>query len=267
MTISSTSSLDQPAGDACRPRAPRCPRRSWRRRPRRSVPVVAASIDGQRSLCTPMIVMSGAQGAGDDGHPGEQPAAAGRDHERVELGVVLEQLERHGALAGDHGGVVVGVHERAALVGQAPRLVRWPRRGRRRAARRGRRAPRCAAPSRTACGPASRWWPRCRAGWRGGRPPGRGCRPTSPRRRSAARPRSSVRSLLSAPRSLNAAVNCRFSNFTTMPVPSTADSVCERALGVRSTAPAMRSAAARTSSRVTASVAHGDHPRTTSASP
>ena len=40
-----------------------------------------------------------------------------------------------------------------------------------------------------------------------------------------------------APRSLNAAVNWRFSNFTTTPVPSTSESVCDRALGVRSTDP------------------------------
>ena len=76
------------------------------------------AIDAQRSLWAPTIVMSGRSAPGDHGHPGQQPAAAGRDHQRVELGVVVEQLERHRALAGDHGGVVVGVHERAALGGQ-----------------------------------------------------------------------------------------------------------------------------------------------------
>ena len=60
----------------------------------------------------------GAQRAGDDGHPAEQPSAARRDHQRIQLGVVVEQLQRHRPLTGDHGGVVVGVHERAALGGQ-----------------------------------------------------------------------------------------------------------------------------------------------------
>ena len=41
----------------------------------------------------------------------EQPAAADRDHQRVELGHVLEHLERDGALTGDHRRVVVGVDE------------------------------------------------------------------------------------------------------------------------------------------------------------
>ncbi len=75
---------------------------------------------------------------------------------------------------------------------------------------------------------------------------------TTPHRRSSS---LSDRSLLSAPRSLNAAVNCRFSNFSTMPVPSTSDSVWDRALGERSTAPAIRSAAACTSSMVTSGAA------------
>jgi hypothetical protein len=61
----------------------------------------------------------------------------------------------------------------------------------------------------------------------------------------------SCSSLLRAPRSLNAAVNCRFSNFTNTWQPSSSDSVWEWALGVRSTAPLMRASAAITSSQVT----------------
>jgi hypothetical protein len=67
---------------------------------------------------------------------------------------------------------------------------------------------------------------------------------TTPLARSAS---VSWSSLLSAPRSLNEATNCRFSNFTTTVQPRTWDSVRDTALGVRSTDPAMRSAAAATS--------------------
>ncbi len=71
----------------------------------------------------------------------------------------------------------------------------------------------------------------------------------TPRRRSLS---ASVSSLLSAPRSLNEAVYCRFSNFSHSSQPVSADSVRLRRQGVRSTAPAMRAAAARTSSSETA---------------
>ena len=127
--------------------------------------------------------MSGRRALAATAMPGDEPAAADGHHERLELGVVREQLEGDRALPGDHGRVVVGVHEHAALVGRdAARPRRSPRRGRRRAAPRGRRAPRCGAPSRTGWRPASRSWRRCRGARRGGPRPGRGCRPTSPRR-------------------------------------------------------------------------------------
>ena len=71
---------------------------------------------------------------------------------------------------------------------------------------------------------------------------------TTPRARSSA---SRESSLFSAPRSLKAAVNCRFSNFTTTWAPRMSDSTRECELGVRVTASAMRLAAARTSSAVT----------------
>src|SRR4051812_16670268 len=58
------------------------------------------------------------------------------------------------------------------------------------------------------------------------------------------------RSLLRAPRSLNDATNCRFSNLTTTVHPSTSDNVCDTALGVRTTEPAMADAAASTSASV-----------------
>ena len=59
----------------------------------------------------------------------------------------------------------------------------------------------------------------------------------TPRLRSAS---ASVSSLFSAPRSLNEAVNCRFSNLSQTSAPVSSDSVRLCRQGVRSTAPAMR---------------------------
>src|SRR5436190_17174560 len=57
--------------------------------------------------------------------------------------------------------------------------------------------------------------------------------------------------VLSAPRSLNEAVNCRFSNLIQMSALAMRDSVSLRRHGVRTTLPAMRRAACWTSARVT----------------
>src|SRR3989304_4134005 len=65
-------------------------------------------------------------------------------------------------------------------------------------------------------------------------------------------------SLFKAPRSLNEAVNCRFSNFRNTSAPASRDSVLLCRQGVRSTAPAMRAAAARMSFRDTISTG-GDY--------
>src|SRR5690242_4991689 len=70
----------------------------------------------------------------------------------------------------------------------------------------------------------------------------------TPRLRSSA---SSCSSVFSAPRSLNDAVNCRFSNLIQTSALAMRDRVSLRRQGVRTTSPAMRPAAARTSSRVT----------------
>ena len=64
-------------------------------------------------------------------------------------------------------------------------------------------------------------------------------------------PSVSCSSLFSAPRSLKAAVNCRFSNFTHTSAPEILDKVREKRQGVRSMWPCRREAAARMSSRVT----------------
>ena len=47
--------------------------------------------------------------------PGDQPAAADGDDDRVEVGVLLEQLEADGALTRDHGAIVEGVREDAVF--------------------------------------------------------------------------------------------------------------------------------------------------------
>src|SRR5688572_2246091 len=70
----------------------------------------------------------------------------------------------------------------------------------------------------------------------------------TPRRRSAA---VSERSLFSAPRSLNEAVNCRFSNLRNTSAPVRRDRVRLCRQGVCSIAPEMRRAAALTSASVT----------------
>src|SRR5690349_8748864 len=61
----------------------------------------------------------------------------------------------------------------------------------------------------------------------------------------------SCSSVFSAPRSLNEAVNCRFSNLSQTSALAMRDSVSLRRQGVWTTAPAMRAAACLTSSRVT----------------
>ncbi len=59
-------------------------------------------------------------------------------------------------------------------------------------------------------------------------------------------------SLTSAPRSLNDAVYCRFSNLSDTSAPVICESVRERAYGVLTTSPSIAAAAALMSSRVTA---------------
>ena len=114
-----------------------------------------------------------------DRDAGDQPAAADRDHQHVEVGHILQHLERDGALPGDDMRIVVRMHPgQAALARQ--RLGARLRLGdaSRRRARPPRHAPASPRPSRTASSPASRWSPGCRAAPRDRRPPGHGCRPT-----------------------------------------------------------------------------------------
>ena len=64
---------------------------------------------------------AGPQRLGRRGHATDQPAAADRDHQRVQLRHVGQHLQCHRALAGHDGLVVVGVHEhQPLLLGQQP---------------------------------------------------------------------------------------------------------------------------------------------------
>jgi hypothetical protein len=54
---------------------------------------------------------------GDGRHARDQPAAAERHHQHVDLGDVLEHLERHGALPRDDARVVKGMDEGQPLLG------------------------------------------------------------------------------------------------------------------------------------------------------
>ena len=54
---------------------------------------------------------------GGRGDAGDETAAADRDHDRLHLRHVLQQLERHRSLSRDHEWVVERVHERATALG------------------------------------------------------------------------------------------------------------------------------------------------------
>ena len=46
--------------------------------------------------------------------PEIKPAAADRDHQRIEIGHFVEQFQSSGALAGDGPGMIVGRNKRSA---------------------------------------------------------------------------------------------------------------------------------------------------------
>ena len=183
---------------------------------------------------------------------GDQAAAADRHHQRVELRAPLEHLERHRALPGDDRFVVVGMDEGEAARARPARSA-WAR------------ASSSVSPCSTTSAPKPRVRstftpgvkrgitisaPGCRGAARGRPRPARGCRPTW-RSRPARRCSATVdAACCSAPRSLNEAVNCRFSNLRNTCAPMISDSVRDSTQGVSSTCPRRRSAAARTSSIV-----------------
>ena len=83
----------------------------------RSSPLSAFQNDGIERRLHPDDLDRRRPGAGGDGVAGDQPAAADRDHQGVEVVRVLEHFQRDGALARDHQRVVVGVDEGEAALG------------------------------------------------------------------------------------------------------------------------------------------------------
>jgi hypothetical protein len=68
---------------------------------------------------TPTTSSSGRSPSARDRAPGEQPPAADRDDEHVEVGDLLEELQRGGALPGDHVGVIERWQHRRATFASA----------------------------------------------------------------------------------------------------------------------------------------------------
>ena len=66
---------------------------------------------------------AGLQGLGRRGHAGYQPATADGHHQRVQIRNFLQHFQRHCALPGDDGFVIVGVHKgQLTLLGQCKRV-------------------------------------------------------------------------------------------------------------------------------------------------
>ena len=92
--------------------------RCCRRRRRRAVGAIGigsvepvskwAYIGGLASGWTPMRRRLGLDGLGPQADAGDQPSAADRHDDRVDLGPVLDDLDPDGGLPGDHLGIVVG---------------------------------------------------------------------------------------------------------------------------------------------------------------
>ena len=165
-------------------------------------------------------------------------------------GIGLDHLEAAGALPGDDRLVVVRMDDRRGRA--RPRARRRAPSRRRRSRLRGRpprRSAACSRPSRRARSAASRSPRGCPSATRDTRRPAHGCRPRPRSRRAPLSSGVSAFSLLSAPRSLNDAVNCRFSNLSQTSAPTMSDSVRECTNGVSSTSPAMLSRAARMAAR------------------
>ena len=230
----STIGVGERAGERVR----RCPRRRSCRR--RGGARCARRWPSREAICLDADDLDvGAPRMCRDGHPRDQAAASYWDGEHLDVRGVLEQLERNGAGAGDDRGVVVGGDEHHPPSARGDARPPPPPRGPGRRARPARRASRCGAPSPAASRPASRWWPGCREGG----VVGECLRVVSRRHRDHAAGTllgGEREQLVRAPRSLNDAVNWKFSNFTHTSAPVMSDSVRGRAVGVRSTDPAIR---------------------------
>ena len=174
---------DELAHDRQRQHADVLDRDAFRQRRAAEGPVLPAERVPERGIkrrLHPDDLDRGRPRARRNGVAGDQPAAADRDHQHLEVVGVFQHFQRDGPLARDHQGIVVGVHEgEVALAGQGLRRAPAPPPRFRRRARPRRRGPASPRSSRTGWSPASRWWPGFPAARRGRRPPGHGCRRTS----------------------------------------------------------------------------------------
>ena len=172
-----------------------------------------ASTDSS-SVCTPMISMPGDSALAATRDAGDQAAAADRHHQHLAGPAPPPASPARSCpappsrAASSYG--CTNVSPRAVMICCA--CSKASLQACRRAAPPRRRASACARPSRTACDAASRSWPECPDDARDRPRPGRDCRPTWCIRRARRSAAVSCSSRLSAPRSLNEAVNCRFSN-------------------------------------------------------
>ena len=153
-----------------------------------SVPFIAWYIAGKRTTSTPTTSIEGFIALAAIAMPGDEPAAADRDHQRVELRDAAASISRPLVpcpamiFASSYGCTKVRPRSPPCCDGAAP----WRRRSSRPRGSPRRRACACARPSRTACSAASRSSPGCRGGARGRPRPARGCPPSTRSRPSRA---------------------------------------------------------------------------------
>jgi hypothetical protein len=187
---------------------------------------------------------AGLEGLGRGGDAADQAAAAHRDHEHVEVRHGLQHFQPHRALARDDGVIVVGVHEGQVLrcgelEGVGARLLQ-------RVAMQHHLGTEAARALDLHAGGEARHHDH-RAQAQALRVVGHTLRMVAGGHgHHAARALGialSCASLLQAPRSLNDAVNCRFSNFRNTWARTICDSVRDSTQGVSSTWPCSRSAA------------------------
>ena len=108
-----TSQVSSPAMVTCWPSAIVLGTSTDTRSPARSERATSSPASGS----TPTTRTCGRQRLDRRRHPGDQPAAADRDHHGVEVLDLGGELEPDGALAGHHERLVVGVHERQPALG------------------------------------------------------------------------------------------------------------------------------------------------------
>ena len=168
----------------------------------------------------------------------DQPAAADADQQHVERPGLLDQLERHRALAGHHALVVVRMDRDEPALGDelGEQLLAVLRRSGRSGSPR-RRGPRWRRACRAARRRASGSRRARRAAARRARAPARGCPTRRSRRRARAPASVSDATALYAPRNLKAPTRWRFSAFRNTVAPVASSSAREVSTGVRCATP------------------------------